>query len=176
VLPCVVIGFFYSKIFIVIFNSKSRIHRNDKSAFAVSARISTGMFLTYLIFAFCWLPFALMIIIDYEDKLNRGWYMWSMQLAHTNSSISPFLYYYTNAYIENGVNAFFNDLICCGKESLKISKLDTSARMSPIQETNQECSVDLKNWEKRETLAALKEEPVLKSHEQKLPGITETHL
>lgn len=62
-----------------------------------------------------------MIMIDYKDELDKVWYMWSMQLAHTNSSVSPFLYYWFNPHIQNGVKA-----LLCRKKSTNSFRRDKS--------------------------------------------------
>ena len=49
-----------------------------------------------------------MIMLDYGDSLPIDAYTWTMQLAHTNSSLNPFLYYYFNPPIRQGFIKIFS--------------------------------------------------------------------
>ena len=71
-------------------------------------------------------------MIDFKDMLPKEVHMWSMQAAHTNSTLNPVLYYYFNPQIEGGFKILFNKMLCKSPPvtPLYITEFDTIGRLS----------------------------------------------
>lgn len=74
-------------------------------------------------------------MLDYEDKLSTDAYTWTMQLAHTNSSLNPFLYYYFNPPIKQGFKNIFAKKIS-GKPKPKREETDSKKQTGDETFTN----------------------------------------
>lgn len=107
--PCILIAFFYLKIYLYAIKAKFRtqntpkLQRDLKSSF----RIAKGLFLSYFLFTICWMPYGLIVMIDFSDQLPRTAHMYPLLLAHLNSSLNPILYALTNSNFQRGYKNLF---------------------------------------------------------------------
>ena len=115
VIPCIAILFCYIRIFLHSYQSKKKINTNgnhSKSNIHQSLRLAQGLFASFMLFTICWLPYGLVIMIDYEDKLPRSAIMFTMAIAHLNSSLNPVLYGIFNSAFRRGYTILFRKIFC----------------------------------------------------------------
>ena len=121
VVPCIAILFCYVKIFIHSSRSKTRSHSTNQNH---SLRLAQGLFVSFMLFTVCWLPYGIIVMTDYSDRLPRTAVMFTMTFAHLNSSLNPILYGIYNPAFRAGYMVLFRKLSC---RSL------ARDRVSPIQ-------------------------------------------
>ena len=110
ILPCVIIFLFYMKIF--IFTYKSR-NNSMSSSVSKSIRLAESLFASFMLFAICWMPYGLVVLIDFQDKLPRSVMMFSMALGHLNSSLNPIFYFVFNSAFRRGFVNLLKKFMCC---------------------------------------------------------------
>ena len=113
--PCCIILFLYIKIFIYAVRVKSKVNTNA-DRYKITLRIAKGLFTSYIIFALCWLPYGLIVMTDFDNKLPRSAHMYSMLLAHLNSSLNPIVYAISNPLFQTGYKNLFKILFCNTKK------------------------------------------------------------
>ena len=102
-IPCVFVLIFYIKIFIHAIQARQRVMTRSRiNELKRSLLISKGLFGSYVLFTICWLPYALVIMIDFEDNLPREYYVVTMLLAVLNSTLNPIFYGLTNPKFKHG--------------------------------------------------------------------------
>jgi hypothetical protein len=115
VIPCVAILFCYIRIFLHSYRSKKKMNANGsiaKSHHCHSLRLAKGLFAAFLLFTVCWLPYGLIVKVDFEDKLPRSAVMFTMAIAHLNSSLNPVLYGIFNSAFKRGYYNLFRMIFC----------------------------------------------------------------
>jgi hypothetical protein len=119
VVPCICILFCYFRIFYYVRKSKAKITaklakqtaKSTNAEMKKSIRIAKGLFASFMLFTLCWLPYGIIVMSDYHDQLPRTAHMFSMLLAHLNSSLNPLLYAIFNPGFQRGYLTFFRVLI-----------------------------------------------------------------
>ena len=117
VIPCLAILFCYIQIFLYSYRSKKKMNTNGSHATSLhnhhnSLRLAKGLFAAFMLFTICWLPYGLVVMIDFEDKFPRSVVMFTMAIAHLNSSLNPVLYGIFNSAFRRGYNILFRRLFC----------------------------------------------------------------
>ncbi|XP_041349566.1 melatonin receptor type 1B-B-like [Gigantopelta aegis] len=101
-IPIVVIGLSYLKIFLRVKASRQRIHQSrlrtstSSSNFASSFQLCKTMFIIYIVFATCWAPYALIIVVDHDDSFDYAPHLYIVVWAHMHPSLNWLVYYFTN--------------------------------------------------------------------------------
>lgn len=111
VVPCLAILFCYIKVFIYSYKSKSKSRRSNQHN--RSMHLAYGLFISFVLFTICWLPYGIIVMVDYEDKLPRSAVMFTMTFAHLNSSFNSILYGLFNSAFRHGYLKLFNKIACC---------------------------------------------------------------
>ena len=109
-LPCVIIFLIYLRIF--IFTYKSR-NTSISSSASKSIRLAKSLFASFMLFAICWMPYGLVVMIDFQDKLPRSFIMFTMTLGHLNSSFNPIFYVVYNSAFRRGCVNLLKKILCC---------------------------------------------------------------
>ena len=115
VIPCLAILFCYIRIFLHSNRSKKKMIRNGsitRSRHRHSLRLAKGLFAAFMLFTVCWLPYGLIVMVDFEDKLPRSAIMFTMAIAHLNSSLNPVLYGIFNSAFKRGYYNLFRMIFC----------------------------------------------------------------
>ena len=110
IVPCLAILYCYVRIFIYSHRSKVRSHATNN--INQSLRLAKGLFISFMLFFVCWIPFGFLVMIDFADKAPRGAVMFTMTLAHLNSSFNPIVYAVSNSNFQNGYVALFRRIVC----------------------------------------------------------------
>ena len=67
-----------------------------------SMRLARSLFIIFVVFAACWTPYAIIVSLDYNDTFSQEFHIFSILLAHTNSSLNSILYGLTNRHFRQG--------------------------------------------------------------------------
>jgi hypothetical protein len=65
--------------------------RNQKDL-KKSLKLAKGLFTSFMLFTICWLPYGLVVMIDFGDHFPASVHAYTMAIAHYNSSMNPILY------------------------------------------------------------------------------------
>ena len=107
-LPLFVISFSFIKIFLHVRASKKRLlndsgtkQKGERSSGTVT-HLATTLSIIFAVFIICWLPYSLIIVIDFDDSLPMEVYLYALLLAHMHSTLNSFVYYITNPLFKQG--------------------------------------------------------------------------
>ncbi|RNA16468.1 melatonin receptor type 1B-B-like [Brachionus plicatilis] len=131
VVPCILIAICYLRIFIYSSKIKSKVLASESSGkrkssdLRKSLRIAKGLFASFTLFAACWMPYGLVVMTDYQDRYYRTAHMYTMSIAHLNSSLNPILYAVFNPAFQKGYVNFFRLLTFKRREVSITSKTHT---------------------------------------------------
>lgn len=146
--PLFIISFSYMKIFKHVRASKKRIdqmkasqgtagsggNKGDKgSSSSQSLRLARTLVGIFLVFVICWGPFAILIVVDREDRGHMALHLYILLLAHMHASLNPLVYLLTNKHYRNGFRLFFAKICPCCKISTRVedgSTLNGSASVT----------------------------------------------
>ena len=124
IVPCIAIFLFYVRIF--YYSHKSG-QRSNSSSDKKSLRLAKGLFASFMIYTLCWMPYGLIVLIDFADRFPRSVFMFSMALGHLNSSLNPIIYFYFNSTFRRGclnlLSKLFFFLPFCRMSNNKVSSI-----------------------------------------------------
>ena len=126
--PCAAIFYFYMRIFLYAWRSKGRAANN--SSVRKSLHIAKGLFASFMLFALCWVPYGFIVLIDYEDRLPRSTVMFTMTIAHLNSTLNPLLYAIFNPSFRNGYINLFKAIVGSPKHTMSNASLEQSLKIT----------------------------------------------
>ncbi len=108
ILPFTLILIIYIKIFIHIIKAKLRAKSHSLNRHNIDLKFSIGLFSSILFFAFTFVPFAFILIIDYNDNLAASYHLYGYVSIRINSCLNPLLYSVSNTVFRKGFqNTFF---------------------------------------------------------------------
>jgi hypothetical protein len=109
VLPFALIFFCYIRIFIYTFKAKRRAITYKKiQEHKIDLKFSIGLFSSILLFVFTYIPFSIILMIDYKDTLPAAYHLYGLVLMRINSCLNPLLYGLTNTLFKKGFkNIYF---------------------------------------------------------------------
>ncbi len=99
----IVIAFSSSKIYIYVKASKSRIATNNDTCNRKSTwDLAKTLFMVYVTFVICWLPYTATVSIDYKNRAPEWWHIVCACLAYSNSCFNSIIYGFTNNNFREG--------------------------------------------------------------------------
>jgi hypothetical protein len=57
-----------------------------------SLKLAKGLFASFLLLTLCWLPYGLVVMVDFADTWPNSVITYTMDIAHLNSAMNPVLY------------------------------------------------------------------------------------
>lgn len=127
VIPCICILCCYIGIFVYVHKRQNQLVTYQQARLILdqnkSFRIAVGLFASFMLFTICWLPYGIIVMIDYQDRLPRNAVMFTMSLAHLNSCMNPIWY------------ALFNPTFRMGYRNL-YSKIFSRSQVSSLTSPN----------------------------------------
>ena len=102
-IPVVVTGFSYLNIYVTVRRSTKRMnqhHAREKPSKS-SINLARTLFIIYAVFATCWIPYALIIVVDRNDTFPHEAHLYVTVFAHLHPSINWLVYYFTNTKFHN---------------------------------------------------------------------------
>ena len=65
-----------------------------------SMKLARTLFTIFVVFAVCWMPHAVLIVVDFQDRAPQFWHVLFIMFAHTNSSLNCIVYALTNKHFK----------------------------------------------------------------------------
>ena len=97
-IPCLCIGGCYLRIFLYVKEKKTLALSDSKNKISKkSVKIAKSLFASFALFAFCWMPYGLVIASDFRDKYPLIVHAWTTFMAHVNSTLNPVFYVLLNS-------------------------------------------------------------------------------
>ncbi|CAF0992446.1 unnamed protein product [Brachionus calyciflorus] len=110
--PSVFILICYVRIFVFAKNSRKKVmnlsKENKKKGFNKSVKLAKGLFCSFMLFTACWLPYGLIVMTDFHDRLSRAAHMFPIAIAHFNSTLNPIFFGISNRHFKNGYKKFIS--------------------------------------------------------------------
>ena len=123
-IPFNAIFFCYSKIY--IFTQKSK-NRSNSSGLNRSIHLAKTFFASFMVYSICWMPFGIVLLLDFDSKLPKSVVVYSIALAILNSSLNPIIYAIFNSNFRNSFVNLFKKICCCSFNfNLRINKISAS--------------------------------------------------
>lgn len=139
--PILLISICYARIYLFVKASKQRVaamqesRREQMKDFSTavqrqeSMRLARTLFIIFAVFAACWTPYAIIVVADRYDTYPMEIHIFSILMAHTNSSLNSILYGLTNIQFRLAYLQIFRLVgsLCFGKRfSTEVSQLPQS--------------------------------------------------
>ena len=110
-LPNIIVAFLYLKIFKTTYDAKKRALTQDfvtNKKVKLSLSFSKGMFASYFFFMIAFLPYGIILILDFDNSLPRYIHMLGYILVKFNSILNSILYGTTCELFWKGYKNFLN--------------------------------------------------------------------
>ena len=107
-MPTFVIAISYVKIFLYVYRSKKLItkmcdnHKQRKNRGTASIRVARSLFIIFAIFVLCWAPYALLVLIDFQNQAPLQVHLYILLLAHLHATLNAIIYWVTNKHFRTG--------------------------------------------------------------------------
>lgn len=134
-IPVTITGIFYLKIYISVRTSTKKITEVTCSNHNRKAiKLARTLFFIYLIFSSCWIPYALIIVVDRNDTFPYEPHLILTAFGHLHPSINWLIYYFTNTKFRKAfdelvkLNKLFD--LCKAKkkeEAMEMTKTTTNS-------------------------------------------------
>ena len=118
--PLVVTGTCYIRLFTYVRTQRQKIVEHCELGETITnshhkqkIQLAKTLFLIYAAFMTCWVPYALLIVIDSEDKFTHQLHMFSTVFAHLHPSLNWLIYYLTNKRFAKAYKYLLN----CGRNN-----------------------------------------------------------
>jgi len=97
--PIMITGISYGRIYYYVVQHRRRVQQKQVTsshAPVKSLRLAKTLFVIYAIFSICWIPYALLLVVDYKDDLPHELHLYITMFAHLHPSLNWLIYYVTN--------------------------------------------------------------------------------
>ena len=109
--PNIIVAFFYFKIFKTTYDARKRALTQDfvtNKKVKLSLSFSRGMFASFFFFMIAFLPYGIILILDFDNSLPRYIHMFGYILVKFNSLLNSILYGTTCELFWKGYKNFLN--------------------------------------------------------------------
>lgn len=128
-IPVFVVGFSYLNIYMSVRRSaRSTKYTSSMRTKPYSSALAKTLFIIYAIFTVCWIPYALLIVVDTKDTFPHELHVYITVWAHLHPSINWLVYYFTNKKFQDAFNrlAHLNFIFRCNRIVRKDNETSTS--------------------------------------------------
>ena len=95
---------------------------------AASIRVARTLFIIFAIFVFCWAPYALLVLIDFQDRAPPEVHLYILLLAHLHATLNAIVYCATNKHFRFGYLTVLAKLV--GRSVKETFNITTGRTMS----------------------------------------------
>ncbi|XP_045167034.2 melatonin receptor type 1B-A-like [Mercenaria mercenaria] len=120
-IPSIIIGVCYLKIYLYVRAHSKRVADQVQSHSVQplnSLHLAKTLFLIYAVFITCWVPYALLIVIDADDSFAHELHLYITLFAHLHPSLNWIIYYITNAKFADACKQCFRRIRPCRPNSV----------------------------------------------------------
>lgn len=153
-IPVTITGIFYLKIYISVRTSTKKITEVTCSNHNRKAiKLARTLFFIYMIFSSCWIPYALIIVVDRNDTFPYESHLILTAFGHLHPSINWLIYYFTNTKFRKAfdelvkLNKLFD--LCKAKkkvEAMEMTKTTTNSNDLLVTKTQHILSSSTTEW------------------------------
>ncbi|XP_046363509.2 melatonin receptor type 1B-B-like [Haliotis rufescens] len=142
-IPITVTGICYLRMYLHVRAVRKRVKqkRADRSKTNTnkppSFRLARTLFIIYVVFSVCWIPYALIIVLDASDTFHFGAHVYIVVFAHLHPSINWLVYYATHRKFHNA----FLEILHLNK-CLKRKPDAASSSQTPFDSSKQTSTTD----------------------------------
>ena len=127
-IPVIAIAFSYFSIFLSVHKSQQKTkYASSRRTSSYSSGLARTLFIIYVVFSTCWIPYALLIVLDTNDTFSHEVHLYITVWAHLHPSLNWLVYYFSNTKFEAAFNRMVHLNICfgkCKKENRKTECVD----------------------------------------------------
>ena len=125
-IPTLITGTCYLRIYLYVSAHRRKIRQqhdvNDAQRASPTLRklnLAKTLFTIYAVFTTCWIPYALLIVIDAKDEFPHEVHIYITMFAHLHPSLNWIIYYLTNKKFADAYKQLFNRCLgsCCFLET-----------------------------------------------------------
>ena len=108
-LPVIVVGVSYLSLFLHVRRKRKQIMSREVTDQSKSKplKLAKTIFIVYVIFSLCWIPFAILLVADVYDSFSNKVHLSITVFAHLHPSINWLIYYTTNGNFKAGCKKIF---------------------------------------------------------------------
>ena len=135
-LPLIIVAFIYFKIFKTTYDAKKRALTQDfvtNKKVKLSLSFSKGIFASYFFFMIAFLPYGIILILDFDNGLPRYIHMLGYILVKFNSVLNSILYGTTCELFWKGYKNFLNLIFNKKEYSYSLIKKERLERIHQIE-------------------------------------------
>lgn len=125
-IPILITGFSYSRLYRYVQRSRQRVQEHNLNPMPVkrpnlrkSFNLAKTLFVIYAVFSICWIPYALLLVLDKEDTYSHVVHLYITMFAHLHPSINWLVYYTTNKKFSRAFNTILPLKKCFGGYALQ---------------------------------------------------------
>ena len=127
-IPVFIVGFSYLNIYMSVRRSaRNTKYKSSMRTGSYSSALARTLFIIYAIFSVCWIPYALLIVVDTRDTFPHEVHVYITAWAHLHPSINWLVYYFTNTKFQSAFNqiAHLNVVFRCERRVQQDHDLST---------------------------------------------------
>ena len=132
-IPSVSFFFCYWRIFVFTHKSKNT---SKSSSVNRSIHLAKTFFVSFLVYNICWMPFGLVVVLDFDNKLPRSIVMYSIASGILNSTLNPIIYVVFNSNFRKSCENLLNKICCFSFLNLRNNRVSASGNHNSIIQTN----------------------------------------
>lgn len=129
-IPSIVTGLCYVKIYLYVRKHKKRMrkqnHVGSSILFTRHFHLTRTLFIIYAVFVTCWVPYALLIVIDYTDSFPHEIHVYITMFAHLHPSINWLIYLVTNKKFADAYKYLLNKCKICNLNIIDVASSGVS--------------------------------------------------
>ena len=140
-IPLIVTGTCYIRIYSYVSAHKRKVQQNTEFNGSIKSahrkqniQLAKTLFIIYAVFMTCWVPYAILIVVDSEDTFPHQIHVFSTVFAHLHPSLNWLIYYLTNKRFADA----YRFVLSCGKDvsPRSVTHITRSERQSSPQSIN----------------------------------------
>nr|AKQ63072.1 orphan G-protein coupled receptor 64 [Platynereis dumerilii] len=138
--PVVIISFSYLKIFLHVRASRRKVatmagaNAATKKQEQSSLKLARSFFIIFMIFVGCWSPYAILVLVDWNDSLPLNVHLFILMVAHLHASLNPLVHAITNTHFRKGYAICISKMFCIPLSCLEgPSGMNTNKTASELQ-------------------------------------------
>ena len=96
--PIIITGVSYGRIYSYVKRHRRRVQQQTTTLHTPvkCLRLAKTLFIIYTVFSICWIPYALLVVIDSKNDLPHELHLYITMFAHLHPSLNWLIYYITN--------------------------------------------------------------------------------
>ena len=75
-------------------------------------QLAVTLFLTFVAFLIMWMPYTIVMAVDFENRWPKQVYVITVVMGHSNSFLNSVIYGVSNPTFRHGYSVFLHKLLC----------------------------------------------------------------